>query len=374
MLPDQRTALGPFHVLVGQNATGKTTFFAALRLFSEVIERGVREAVQRAVPSFHDLCFRPGEPIALEVGLRIATGADHELVRHELVIGMDADETLGILSERLEWHTADGKKRLTVTRDADSTTALTLGTEDASTPERRALLGRDRSIWSFLPHQPNYEFTNAAREVLSQGIRMIELDAAALRSPSPPGSPTLLAVDGGNLPHVVRELQRRDPTLFQDWVEHLRTGVEALREVDVWERPEDRHLVLRARFDGVREAPIPSWLLSDGTLRLMALTLVAYAAVEGRPLLAMIEEPENGLHPLAIQAAYDALAHPPEGVQVLCATHSPIFIAHARLDDALVFRRTADGTAAIHHGREVPELASWQGGDLTDLFVTGVLS
>lgn len=373
MLPDQRTQLRPFHVLVGQNATGKTTFFAALRLVSEIIERGVREAVLRTVPSFHDLCFRPGEPIELEVGLRLTNDASHDLIRYQLSIGMDAGETLGMLSERLEWLDAAGDTRLAATRGADGKVVLKDAVDDAI--EQRFVTYADRSFWSFLPQeQPRYAIIGAAREALANAVRMIELDAAALRSPSPPGSPSQLEVDGGNLPHVVRELQRRDPALFHDWVEHLRTGVESLRSVDVWERPEDHHLVLRATFDGARETPVPSWLLSDGTLRLMALSLVTYAAPEGRLMLAMIEEPENGLHPLAIQAAYDALANPPAGVQVLCATHSPIFIAHARLQDVLVFRRTADGTAAIRGGPEVPELTSWQGGDLADLFVTGVLS
>lgn len=372
MLPDDRTGLGPFHVLVGQNATGKTTFFAALRLVSEIVERGVREAVLRAAPSVHDLCFRPGEPIALDVGLRLASGGSHEHVRYQLVIGMGADGALGMLSEQLEWYGAGGDTKLTATRAPDGRVRVVDAVEGP--PEHMLTVYRDLSLWRFMRQAPPYTLINDAREALTAGVRMLELDAAALRSPSPAGSPTQLAVDGGNLPHVVHELRRRDPALFRDWVEHLRTGVESLRDVDVWERPEDRHLVLRATFDGTREAPVPSWLLSDGTLRLMALTLVNYAAIAGQSTLVMIEEPENGLHPLAIQAAYDALANPPDGVQVLCATHSPIFIAHARLADALVFRRMADGTASIRRGPEVPELSSWQGGDLADLFVTGVLS
>jgi len=40
----------------------------------------------------------------------------------------------------------------------------------------------------------------------------------------------------------------------------------------------------------------PSWVVSDGTLRLLALTLLAYAPdVHG---IYLIEEPENGIHPV----------------------------------------------------------------------------
>jgi AAA domain, putative AbiEii toxin, Type IV TA system len=399
MLADHRVGLGPFHVLVGQNATGKSTFFAALRLVAEVIERGAREATARMAASFHDLCFRPGESIGFAVGMRVPGEDGEALVRYELQIGLSSDETLQILAERLlvvsggvdprtgiDWSTASPSGtperddvpmsgELLAVRGPDGTLVLLDPLERPNTLfELRLDIDHDRSGLAFLPDSPGYAPARAARDALRSGIRMLELDARALRTPSPPGSPTTLALDGSNLPHVVRELQRRDPMQFREWVAHLRTGVAALIDIEVWERPEDRHLVLRARFEGSREAPVPSWLLSDGTLRLMALTLVSYAALPGRPALVMIEEPENGLHPLAIQAAYDALAHPPDGVQVLCATHSPIFIAHAQLDDALVFRRAADGTAIVRGGREVPELASWRGGNLADLFVTGVLS
>lgn len=382
MLADHRVRLGPFHVLVGQNATGKSTFFAGLRLIAEVIERGAREATARMAASFHDLCFRPGEPIGFGVEVRVPVGEVQALVRYEMELGLAGDDALQILFERLSL-VDDSNPRTDVTTDGE---VLTIRADDgtmelfgrAKDPrafvDMRLEIDRDRSMLGFLPDSPAYAPGRAARDFLRSGIRMLELDAAALRTPSPPGSLSTLALGGGNLPHVVRDLERRDPTRFAEWVAHMRTGVGALVDVDVWERPEDRHLVLRARFEGARQAPVPSWLLSDGTLRLMALTLVSYAALPGRPALLMIEEPENGLHPLAIQAAYDALAHPPDGVQVLCATHSPIFIAHAQLDEALVFRRATDGTAIVRRGRDVPELASWRGGDLADLFVTGVLS
>jgi predicted ATPase len=123
----------------------------------------------------------------------------------------------------------------------------------------------------------------------------------------------------------------------------------------------------------VHGGPVPSWLLSDGTLRLLALSLLSYAP--GTPGVALIEEPENGLHPLAMQAVYDALSQPPPGGQVLVATHSPVFLAHVALEQALVFRREPDGSALVRRGVEVPELKNWKStATLADVFATGVLA
>ena len=64
---------------------------------------------------------------------------------------------------------------------------------------------------------------------------------------------------------------------------------------------------------------MPSWILSDGTLRLLAVTLLAYSRGAARSLL--IEEPENGIHPRAIDTVLQSLRHVYDG-QVFVATHS----------------------------------------------------
>ncbi len=107
----------------------------------------------------------------------------------------------------------------------------------------------------------------------------------------------------------------------------------------------------------------------------MALTLLSYSATEEDLDTYLIEEPENGLHPLAIQVVHEALSKPPANSQVLCATHSPIFLAQTDLEHALVFRRAPEGSAIVRRAPEIPELQEWTGRvNLVDLFVTGVLA
>ena len=51
---------------------------------------------------------------------------------------------------------------------------------------------------------------------------------------------------------------------------------------------------------------VPSWMASDGTMRLLALTLLAYLP-DSREIY-LLEEPENGVHPLALEAIRDSLS------------------------------------------------------------------
>jgi predicted ATPase len=167
----------------------------------------------------------------------------------------------------------------------------------------------------------------------------------------------------------VDRLSRADPQRFQKWVEHVREALPDLETITTREREEDRHRYLILRYRNGLEAP--SWLASDGTLRLLALTLLAYAPeVSGTYL---VEEPENGIHPRAIETVFQSLSSVYDA-QLLCATHSPVVVSMAKAADVLCFGRNAEGATDIVRGDEHPRLKTWKGEvDLGTLFASGVL-
>lgn len=387
MLRSNSVALQPYQVLVGQNATGKSTFLGALQFISDVVKHGVRYPVELNAANFYDLCFDPSEPLSLTVELSLPeAGATKGRLKYEIQIGITEERGLQVLRENLLFLPAKnygGSSSPIKTKVPEIWKVLSSRTEDGVTQFRTERTGRqawtlrsaaDQASLGRLPSDTLPEALDTQNNLVD-GIRTLQLDTAQIRGVSPPGSESRIAVDGSNLPHVIRAFKMRDPVLFDQWVRHVAVAVEGLESVDVWERPEDRSLVLRVRFAGEHREPVPSWMLSDGTLRLMALTLVSYAATEDNPETYLIEEPENGLHPLAIQVVHEALSRPPANVQVLCATHSPIFLAQTDLEHVLVFRRSPDGSAIIRRASEIPELKEWTGRvNLADWFVTGVLA
>jgi len=137
----------------------------------------------------------------------------------------------------------------------------------------------------------------------------------------------------------------------------------------VVEDPGNRSLYVQVIYSsGLR---VPAWLLSDGTLRMLALTLIAYIAPD-EPHIYMIEEPENGVYPKAIEAIFDSLSSVYDG-QVFLATHSPLLLALAEPDQLLIFTRTAEGAASIRRGSEVDVLQNWKREiSLGTLFAAGV--
>jgi predicted ATPase len=141
-----------------------------------------------------------------------------------------------------------------------------------------------------------------------------------------------------------------------------------LKEVKVIEIPHNKNLYVQLDYGHVS---VPSWLVSDGTLRLLALTLLAYLPAFQRTL--MIEEPENGVHPKAVEAVFQSLSSVYES-QVLLASHSPLILGLAKPEQLLCFAKLPDGSADIVRGDLHPALREWSGEvDLPTLYAAGVL-
>jgi len=113
-----RQDLLPFHVLVGPNASGKSTFLDVFDFMSDVVYFGPWEAVSRRAPDARDLVWmRSGDWFELAVDVVVPIDRRQRLKQHnyggaryELAVGLTHEtEQLAILSEAF-WLTTGGSK------------------------------------------------------------------------------------------------------------------------------------------------------------------------------------------------------------------------------------------------------------------------
>ena len=207
------------------------------------------------------------------------------------------------------------------------------------------------------------------QDMLREGTVFYEPDWRDLHRASPPGQPQRVIPSGRNFAWLALDLQKRDKERFHDWVGHVRTAlpqVEALRAV---EREEDHHAYLVVDYQG--GYGVTSSGLSDGTLRILALTILPY--LPKPPAVLVSEEPENGVHPRAIESILQSLTSLYDS-QVWISTHSPIVLAQTELPEVLCARLAPNGVAEVIPGDQHPRLKDWKGElDLGSLFAAGVL-
>lgn len=193
-------------------------------------------------------------------------------------------------------------------------------------------------------------------------------DIDLLQTASPPGMGTELMLNAANLPWLVLELQE-ETDKFDAWVEHVKTALPQVTAIRAIEREEDHHAYLAVSYSGGYK--VTSSGLSEGTLRILALTVLPY--LTRRPAMIISEEPENGIHPKGVAAVLQSLKSIP-GTQVVLSSHSPVVLGTSDLRDVLCARLTENGGATIVRGPDHPNLKEWKGQVvLGQLFAAGVL-
>jgi predicted ATPase len=400
--------LDSFHVLVGPNASGKTTFLEVISFISQLVSQGLEPAINDRTRNFQDLTWeRKGERFEMAIEARFPDSIrakfpsnDHtfDTIRYEIAIGVEQEsKQIGILEERVALKNSTeaqslqrdffpmlfsapptlvskgAKNAYTVVnkvRDGNDYFKIEFSQAHAKSWQYAFKLGIQKSALGNLPaDEIQFPATTWLRNLLTEGVQPIVLNSLLIRKASPPGQGLKFKPDGSNLPWVINDLYQRDQARFADWLAHLQTALPDIENVRTIEREDDRHRYLLVEYKGGLKAP--SWLVSDGTLRLLALTLPAYLPnING---IYLVEEPENGIHPRAVETVFQSMSSVYDA-QVLMASHSPVILGIAKAEEILCFAKTPEGATDIVAGNLHPALRDWKGEtNLGVLFASGVL-
>lgn len=404
-------ATGKFGVVAGANGSGKTTLLDIPVLLGDLLRsRSISSAFMDPLLSrgprastLSELCFRHnGGSFSLGIEAKLP-----DVVRDEVVklstpsVQKDASKHPTHLRYELRFHVSEHQLAvqneylfLFTHSDAYEAQRLPIQGENANRDDwyfiiERAYGGdstfrpegkgakRTAKIDDTLPallriqveSKKEFPASTWLLNLLLDGVVSFDPTWSKLRAASQPGlKRARLLSSGENLPWLALRLQEEDPDRFALWVSHVRTALPQITAIAVREREEDHHAYFRVTYEAGFE--VTSSGLSEGTLRILALTLLAY--VEDAPRLLVVEEPENSIHPQAIEVVLQSLRSLYDS-QVWVSTHSPVVLATTRLPELLITRLARSGAADVIPGDEHPRLASWKGAiDLGSLFATGV--
>lgn len=373
--------LRPFQVLIGANGVGKSNLFDAIVLLSNLAgdntlyeafgsNRGdISELFTRypdgrraTIMTFavemliaKDITDEPGVTsdvsstrLRYEVQLesRAENGFERLYVTHESLtpIPSDTDQWQQLISssQHNQWIIRDRRDPYiategnTITQYPDGQT----GPQFKLTFTPRSL---ERTILSTIYYPPTHPTAYAARQEM-RNWQFLQFNPMELRKPSSRfvgfRHPRLLP-DGSNLAAVLYRLQNEDEFALTDISRDMANIVPGILDISVETLREREELLIEAtNTDGTH---FSSRILSDGTLRLLALVALKYDPWHRGVLC--FEEPENGVHPERLQSIVDVLKSlatdfddpdddaPPR--QVLLNTHSPKLMACVDVDDLL---------------------------------------
>lgn len=392
------------NVLVGPNASGKSAFLDVLSFLHDFISEDLEYAVdKKRKGNFFDLVWGRGEK---ETGFEIAVEAEipHQyriennpknLARYELSIQfLDGKNVYVVAEEKCFWRqqvpssyfqSIDNEDLITdndlleepymrkwnLHRQEKNNISIRYDIDHSKQTAGSVFEGNwIRSGFSMLmddQYEPSFLWF---KKLLKSEIQLFYLDHFAMRKECMRGSGNFLKPDGSNLPFAVDDLKRRTPERFKEWLDHIRISLPNLEDVRAFRIPETGSYFLLFKY--ANQPELPSWAVSDGTLRLLALTLPAYLPdAQG---IYLFEEPENGIHPQAIETVMDSLKSFYDG-QVLITTHSPLILSLVNPEDILCFSNHPETGTKIITGDRHPVLQEWKKNKETGLgvlFASGI--
>ena len=169
-----------------------------------------------------------------------------------------------------------------------------------------------------------------------------ETDNARLRS------------DGANLAPVLLNLLNNDFRCYKEIVERIQRVLPSFEDFVL--EPQFGRLSLRWKSRNSDKTFVPH-LTSDGSLRLFCLVTLLSMPADLLPNLLLIDEPELGLHPYAIELVGGLLAAASSHTQIIAATQSPTLANQVGWENLVVVDQV-NGATQLRRMQEA-EVAPW---------------
>ncbi len=375
--------MGPLTVLIGANAAGKSNAIEALRLLSWLAQGQKLSAIQFAVNSadrvvrgrIEDLCHRGQSQFGLG-----CVSDDLHWNRLDMQIGI-RDGELHIVAERID--EADARVPL-YNLDQPSkglSTDAGVAYNDFSTgPNKPHITVSDQmAVFAQLESAVSFKASHRkAQELIPkvakrcQGLlaNILFLDPvpARMRGYSFTNDKRLLG-DGTNLSSVLHRLWGTSAQAGTAPYAAQRTAIlafiQSLPEQDIaglsfLDGPRGEVMLQLEETFGGKPTAYDASLLSDGTLRVLAIAAAMLSAPEGS--LVVIEEIDNGVHPSRARHLLDRIRSIAERrkLRVLLSTHNPALLdalpEEAVPDVVFCYRDPTSGASKLIRMQEIPDL------------------
>jgi energy-coupling factor transporter ATP-binding protein EcfA2 len=332
--------LNQLTLLVGPNASGKTSILAGLYYFSQLRDTQPQELFKASLHPF----------------LLDSRGGEGNL--------------------ELEVSTASGSRRLIATpphlgtSPEDIADPKFLATAPLWNIDLQSSAGTTDSVtWAHL-------YPGDARQQIGSAV-LLQLEPERLAAPSySRDRKPRLRRNGEGLPSVLAHMAINQPDTFQELEHKLRSIVPSVKRVRGSRAP----VILPERedttwgatqfnqywgdvivFDFENAPNVPAHMASDGTL--LALAILSAVMASDRPNLVLLDNLENGLHPKAqrkLVELLDLLLLVNPQMQIVATTHSPYLLDAVSPEQVRVTTVQKDGSVACRRLTQHPEFDKWK--------------
>lgn len=336
-IKDTTLELRPLNVLIGANGAGKSNLVSFFKMLNEMMGRRLQQFIAGAGRAQGILHFGPKVTPQLEAMLQFK--ADNGLDTYYMRLFHAAGDTLVFAEETLNSLQTGWQGAPKVVPLGAGHVETRIG-DEADRGEPTAKVFRH-----LLNHCRVYHFHDTSA-------------TARVRQYCYVGDNRWLMHDAGNLAAILHRLRQEDNgSAYHRIVSTIRLIAPFFADFELEPTgPTKKDIILNWREQGSDQVFGPHQL-SDGTLRAICLVTLLLQPEEDLPDLIVVDEPELGLHPYALNIVASLFSKAAAHVQVLISTQSSRFLDNFEPEDAIVVDRQPSGST---FSRPDPQkLAAW---------------
>jgi predicted ATPase len=317
----EQLPLRAVNVLIGSNGSGKSNFIGVFAFLHAIREGRLRDYVVEAGGAERILHF--GSKLTKEIFIRLSF--EEEVNQYELVLSPTRDDGLYPSSESAFFWNKDAFKK----------------------PYDSPLSSRDQGREAGISNPDLSKTAGWVRKRLG-GWRLYHVHDT---SPSSPMRKTaklddneFLRPDGSNLAaflYYLQEKQQSSYSLIRRTIQRVAPFFNDFSLRPSRLRPDDIKLEWAHKGS---DQYFDASSFSDGTLRFIALATLFLQPKEFLPSVILVDEPELGLHPYAIEMLASLIRLASQSTQVIVSTQSSLLLDHFDPEDVLVANRAGGGT------------------------------
>ncbi len=329
----QDFGLGKVNVLIGANGSGKSNFVSFFSLLREMVEGRLEKAVNKAGGADAHLFFGPKVTDKIFADLKFGdsgyTFSLEATADNRLIFGDERIQYPGVLAPRVDKSLGEG--------------------HGESKLRNRSRIGSNVQIPAAIASWIVYHFHDTS-------------DTAAMRRTGSVRDNDRFRPDAGNLAAFLFHLREEEKETYSLIVDTVRLVAPFLRDFKLRPKKSNGDEIIELEWEQEdSDYPFHVSQLSDGTLRFIALATALLQP--SPPATILIDEPELGLHPQALDVLANLILQAQQRTQLIVSTQSAPLLNAFEPDQIVVIDR--EEGASRFRRLKADDLAAWLAEDYT---------
>lgn len=311
-----RLEFGDVNILLGANGAGKSNIVSFFKMLGFMMSGRLQRYVAEAGTNQKFLHYGAKKTPSLQAALRFESPEEADV--YSFILKAAVPDRLILASEEIDSSYGEGVQQ-----------KISLETDFNETALTRSVGETRKRVKTWLSGCKVFQFSDSSI-------------TSPMRQASPVESAHYLQSDGGNLAAFLYFLKSEYPESFRRITEYVGDVVPQFHEFYL--EPRQGYISLKWIDKSPDDYVLSADQFSDGSIRFIALATLLLQPEETMPFVIIVDEPELGLHPYAIDQLNEMIKDASRHAQIIVATQSTAIIDGFSPDDVTVVERDT----AIH--------------------------